>query len=256
MRFSAVLAFLMFVSTAYAQELQVPFYDGVFVADLAQQGHSKLKIFNKMQERLINQSNSICANRAHMWSYDFMRFFQVDSAKVFIFYTPKTSRAGGDNWWYHVAPVVNEKGIFYAMDRSFFDSPVTVNTWLESFNGSTKKCYEIKNEDTDLIVRMFNSTAFPEKTAHGKYSCYYKIVPAGIWFPVGIAYDILNTDQSGSPILFTRNEKIPDNEALSACIEAYERDRSKPDPKKFLEAQRRCELYLKASEPGAVKLPL
>lgn len=255
MRLTTILFSFFMLSTAFAQELQVPYYDGVFVADLAQQGTTKEKIFRKMQERLIKFDSSICANRAHMWSYDFQRFFQVESAKIFIFYTPKTSRASGESWWYHVAPVVNEGGKFYAMDRAFLDQPVTVDRWLQSFNGSLKDCYEIKNEDADLVKYMYSTMPFPEQTAHGKYKCYYKIAPVGIWFPIGIAFDLLNTDQKGAAINFTRNEQIPESEVLSACVEANERDSKNPRNLNNLKTKIRCEDYLKAKEPGAVKMP-
>jgi hypothetical protein len=255
MRMSLMTLTLLFTGLmAHAQELQVPFYDGVFVSDLAQKGLSKERIFRKMQDRLIKYDQSICANRAHMWSYDFQRFFQVDSAKIFIFYTPKTSRASGENWWYHVAPVVNDEGKFYVMDRVFHNSPATVDQWLQGLNGSLKKCYEIKNEDVDLIQRMFITMPFPETTFRGKYSCYYKIVPVGIWFPVGIAFDLLGTDQSGSVINFKRNELIPEEEVLQACMEANARDSR--DNTISMDTKKRCEEYLRAKEPGAVKIPL
>jgi Glutaminase len=252
---STILAFILvnLLTSAFAQELQVPDYDGVFVADLAQQGTTKEKIFRKMQERLIKFDSSICANRAHMWAYDFFRFFQVDSAKIFIFYTPKTSRSSGENWWYHVAPVVNEGGAFYAMDRAFMDQPVTVDRWLQEFNGSLKKCYEIKNGDTDLLKYMYTTMPFPSETAHGKYDCYYKIAPVGIWFPVGLAFDLLGTDQKGAPINFKRNERIPENEVLSACMQAYDKSTRASS---LLNSKKKCESYLQAKEPGAVKLPL
>lgn len=249
-------ALFLFVSSAFAQEVQVPGYDGVFLADLTAQGNSKEKMFRKMQHRLIKEQDSICANRAHMWSFDFQRFFQADSAKVFIFYTPKTSRDSADSWWYHVAPVVNDEGKLYAMDGSFFDQPIKVEEWVEYFaKGDIKKCYEIKNEDADLIKLMFNTMPFPKETSHGKFDCYYKIVPATIWFPIGIAFDLLGTNQKGDPILFTRNEKIPETEALEACIEASETDHKDDRGNNSKKARERCEKYLGATEPGAVKLP-
>lgn len=252
---AATLLSVIFTFPVFAQELQIPFYDGIFVSDLAQQGHTKEKIFRKMQERLI-KTESICANRAHMWSYDFMRFFEVESAKVFVFYTAKTSRASGERWWYHVAPVVNEEGKFYAMDKTFMDAPVSIDYWVNSFAKTRKGCYEIKNEDTDLIKNVFITMPFPTETKYGKHECYYKIVPSTVWFPIGIAFDLLKADQAGLPINFTLGDKIPSEEALQACIEASERDRSKPNDKVLQKAKERCEAYLGAKEPGAVKLPL
>lgn len=255
MKKSIALIASLFAFSAFAQELQIPYFDGQFVGDIAQQGLRKEQLFSKMQDRLI-KDESICANRAHMWSYDFERFYKADSAKVFIFYTPKTSRSSGESWWYHVAPVINENGKFFAMDKTFFDSPVTVDKWVQNFANSSKKCYEIKNEDTDLIQRMFITMPFPVETAHGKFDCYYKITPSTIWFPIGIPLDILKQDQKGNAISFTLNDKIPAEEVLQACIEASERDVKKPSENTLRKARERCTLYLNAKEPGATKLPL
>jgi hypothetical protein len=238
-----------------AQELQVPGYADAYVQDLALMGLRKEDLFSKMQKKIIKFDASICANRAHMWSYDFQRFYALNSAKIFIFYTPKTSRASGERWWYHVAPVVNEGGKFFAMDRAFMKGPATTERWLEYFAGRGRRCYEIKNEDTDLIKRMFITMPFPAVTARGEYDCYYKITPAAIWFPIGLAMDVLQTNRAGEPILFTRNQQIPESEVLQACLEAASRDRESAVGWSERSARKRCEKYLRASEPGAVQIP-
>jgi hypothetical protein len=256
MQFIVLLLSLIVSHTAVAQNMSVPGYDDAVVGDISLQGLKKNDLFRKMQERIIKFDASICANRAHMWSFDFKRFYQADSAKIFIFYTPKTSRASGERWWYHVAPVINEGGAFYAMDRAFMQGPATVERWLEFFAGRGRRCYEIKNEDRDLIERMFITMPFPAVTPHGEYDCYYKIAPATIWFPIGIAMDLLQVNGKGEPILFTRNQEIPESEVLSACLEAASRDRDSVVGWSERSARKRCEKYLKATEPGAAQLPI
>lgn len=248
--FLFILVFLT-ATFVYAQDVQVPHYES-WVEDLTYRGHRKENLFSEMQKKIIKFDGSICSNRAHMWAYDFQRFYEVDSAKLFLFYTSKTSRAGGKDWWYHVTPIVNERGALYAMDRAFMNAPVTVDYWLKYFAGKKSTCYEIKNDDVDLIQRMFITMPFPEKTYRGEFDCYYKIVPKGIWFPMGIAMDLLQTDRSGTPIYFNRNSQIPEGEVYEACLEAAKGDGFRLFSSS---AKKKCRHYLEASYPGEVKLP-
>lgn len=190
------------------------------LTDVAELGLKKEDLFKKMDRDLIKLGGSICANRAHMWSYDFKRFHNVDSGKLFLFYTPKTGRRERNSWWYHVTPVISENNTIYAMDAgfSFIKGPVTVAQWLEKFAKSTN-CREIQDSDTHLIERMFSGATFPSTTSVGTYDCYYRIVPAGYWFPGSVARHLLGRDSSGRPVRYERRE-VRSDEVRSACLEA------------------------------------
>lgn len=190
------------------------------LTDLAELGLKKEDLFKKMDRDLIKLGGSICANRAHMWSYDFKRFHDVDSGKLFLFYTAKTGRRERNSWWYHVTPVVSENNTIYAMDAgfSFIKSPLTVNQWLEKFTKSTN-CHAIQDNETHLIERMFSGATFPSTTVSGTYDCYYRIVPAGYWFPGSVARHLLGRDSRGNPVRYERPE-ILRSEVAAACREA------------------------------------
>jgi hypothetical protein len=214
---TALLTLFSFASIA--QDITLPGEDYV-MNDIASLGIAKEEVFKGMDRKFIKLGGSICANRAHMWSYDFKRDHNIDGGKLFLFYTKKTGEGTLKNWWYHVTPVINEKGQIFAMDAGFsgIKKPLTPKEWLHYFTGSYN-CREIQDTDTDLINRMFKGAAFPETTAVGTYDCYYRIVPAGYWFPSSVAKHLLGTDSSGRPVRFERPE-IRKEEVYSACVEA------------------------------------
>ncbi len=190
------------------------------LTDVAELGLTKEDLFKKMERKFIKLGGSICANRAHMWAYDFKRDFNIDSGKLFLFYTKKTGEGTLKNWWYHVTPVISENNKVYAMDAAFsgIKGPLEPKQWLHYFTGSNN-CRAIQDTDTDLLNRMFKGAAFPETTELGTYDCYYRIVPAGYWFPSNVAKHILGQDQTGRPVRFDRPE-IDKGEVYSACVEA------------------------------------
>lgn len=190
------------------------------VSDVAQMGFSKEALFKGMDRDFIKLGGSICANRAHMWSYEFKRTYNIDSAKLFLFYTKKTGEGTVKTWWYHVTPLINENSTLYAMDAGFrgIKEPLHVQEWLHYFTGSNN-CRAIQNSDTDLIERMFKGRVYPETSEVGTYDCYYRIVPAGYWFPSSVAMHLLGRNASGRPVHFERPE-IRKEEVYAACVEA------------------------------------
>src|SRR4051812_47878310 len=106
---------LSFTLLANANELEVKDYNFT-ITDLAEKGLSKEELFKNMNRDFIKLGNSICANRAHMWSFDFKRTYDVDAGKIFLFYTHKTGSTGETGWWYHVAPVLGENKKLFVMD--------------------------------------------------------------------------------------------------------------------------------------------
>lgn len=213
------ILFLLILCTAkaHSSSVKIDHYEHV-LNDVLERDTTKENIFASMERRLIKMGGSICSNRAHLWAYDFQRNHEISSAKIFLFYTKKTGEGTYTNWWYHVAPVVNEGSILYVMDAAFTKKPLTTDQWLSYFTGSDR-CYEIKNDDSDLIEKMFHGRAFPETTFRGNHDCYYRIVPSGLWFPSHVAMNLLGKDRNGTPVHFERPE-IVKSEVYEACVEA------------------------------------
>lgn len=191
------------------------------VTDITTRNQTKESLFNGLNRDLVKVGESICSNRALMWVYDLKRHHNIEAAKMFLFYTGKTGHVGRKTWWYHVTPVVNEKGQLFTIDAGFpgfIDGPLTLNEWLHDFVGSSS-CKEIKATDTDLIERMFSGRVFPESTAHGRFDCYYMLAPAGYWTPASVAMGLLGRDENGTPVHYVRDQ-IDTDEVYSACVEA------------------------------------
>jgi len=191
------------------------------VTDIAQRNFSKEDLYERMDVKFINRKGSICSNRAMLWGYDFKRYFQLNTAKIFLFYTEKKARASEKTWWYHVSPMVNENGELWVMDAGFpglVDTPQTIPEWTNSFVGS-ENCKEIQASNTDLIERMYSEQIFPQRTQYGWNDCYYIITPHTYWTPETIAKNLLLKDYDGKPVSEDRSKIISD-EYYQACIEA------------------------------------
>lgn len=204
---------LFLLSTSiFAQSITVPDYNYV-VRDIRERNLAKETIYQKMNRSLVRSKDSICSNRAHVWAWDF-HINQIESPKIFLFFTKATGRFDGVTWWYHVSPLVNENGRLWVMDAGYpskVSTPLSIKDWLKTFNGDKSVCKEIRSADTDLIQLMYSGNTFPEQTRHGKFNCYYRITPPGYWVPSQIAKNLLGTQ-------FDR-DAIDEDEVLSACIE-------------------------------------
>lgn len=210
------------------------------LTDIAQKNLTKEKLFSEMDRDFIKVGQSICSNRAHMWGYDFKRQHDLDTGKIFLFYTKKTGEVGRKTWWYHVAPVLNENNNLFVMDAGFsaIKKPLSTQDWLHSFVGS-HNCKEIKAGENELIERMFSGSVFPETTSYGTYDCYYKITPAGYWTPASVASNLLGRDYAGNPTRYVRDE-IDTDEVYAACTEAV----TSPIGRMFGAGKKKCRKYL------------
>lgn len=220
MKFIFTLIVLTLSTLTFAQEINLSEYNWK-MTDIAKKGFTKESLFTKMDRKEIKLGSSICSNRALLWAHDFKRFYDIDSAKIFLFYTKMTGEIGRKTWWYHVAPVVNEKGNLWVLDAGFpskIKGPKVSTEWLHAFSGSTN-CKEIKAGENDLIERMFRMATFPERTAYGTYDCYYRIVPGPFWTPASVAKNLLGVNERGQPVRFERDE-FDKEELYQACVEA------------------------------------
>jgi hypothetical protein len=218
------LLILLFTSSAFSQTIHLTDYNDYPVTDVASKGLTSEGLFNGMNRKFINVRGSICSNRALMWANDFKRKFGINTAKIFLFFTASTGNSANKTWWYHVSPMVNERGSFKVVDAGFSKmiyGPQTIAEWLVSFVGEESKCKEIGADETDLFERMFRPVVFPEKTSYGKYNCYYRITPEGNWTPESVAKQVLGRDADGNPVNYVRDE-IDSDELYTACVEATE----------------------------------
>ena len=217
----AFLLLFLFCTPLFAQTLRLDEFKYP-IPDIASRKLNKEELFTKMNRSLVRLGDSICSNRALMWVYDFKQKYNVESPKVFLFFTPKTGRHFATTWWYHVAPMVNENGKYWVVDAGFpkfVKGPMLLKDWLTKFTSENSTCKEILAGDDDLVERMFSGATFPQVTRHGKYDCYYKIVPPGYWTPEGVAKHILGRDADGVPVHYVRDE-IDKDDVYLACLEA------------------------------------
>lgn len=206
--------------SANAQSLILQNYN-YEVKDISSRRLTKEFLYQKMNRTLVRHKDSICSNRAHMWVWDF-KMSDIDSPKVFMFFTPGTGTFDGVSWWYHVTPLVNENGKLWVMDAGYpkkVNEPLSITEWTKRFNGEKSVCKEIKATDLDLVRRMYSGNAFPEVTPHGKFNCYYIITPPGYWTPAQVAKNLLGYDPNGRAINFNRDD-FEEEEVMEACIEA------------------------------------
>lgn len=220
MPFMLVLFLLFSVFSAYSQSQTLPDYNYT-INDIKDRGMKKEDLFRRMRRLRVKEKDSICSNRAHLWSYDLHKQ-GIQGSKVFLFFTSKTGQFEGLTWWYHVAPVVNEGGTLWVLDGGFPDrvkGPLMVEEWLKEFNGPKSRCKEITSDDSDLMKLIYRERTFPETTSHGKYDCYYHLAPPSYWLPSHVAMNSLGVDAEGRPVRIERDE-FQKPEVLRACREA------------------------------------
>jgi hypothetical protein len=215
-------AFLLLLActTAIAADLKLKDYQWT-VTDIASRGLKKENLFSSMDRDFVKPGKSICSNRALMWANNFKNQHNIDTAKIFLFYTKKKGDMSLKTWWYHVSPVVNENGNLFVMDAGFgswINSPLTKDQWLFKFSNSNN-CKEINANETELVEMIFKGQVFPHETSYGNYDCYYKFVPHTIWTPDILASNLLGRDSDGRPSRVERNA-INSNELYQACLEA------------------------------------
>ncbi len=235
-----VMALALISTSVFAQEVVIPDFNWK-MTDITLKGFTKETLFKTMNRDIMKLGSSICSNRALVWTHDFKRFQDIDAGKVFLFYTKKTGEIGSKTWWYHVAPLVNEKGSVFVLDAGFpgmVKTPLIPADWFKKFTGSSN-CKEIKASETDLLQKMFAGYVFPETTSYGTYDCYFKYAPAGYWTPASMAKGLLGKDESGRPISYVRDE-VDNNELMTACMEAATNSFGRA----FGGGKKKCEKYL------------
>lgn len=100
------------------------------------------------KEARYKDKESQCFNRAHVWSYEWKKKYNVNTSKLFIFFTPRYIREHDFHWWFHVAPLVHvaippdikER----VMDRKYQSGPVSIREWIDTFMEKGTSCRTVK----------------------------------------------------------------------------------------------------------------
>jgi hypothetical protein len=148
-------------------------------------------------------ANSICANRAAVWSYNMNRTMNVNVGKMFIFFTEnsKTDEDSGE-WAFHVAPYVLVNGQEYVLDMGFgvFKKlPVTIDTWSQHFSagGDCQVLDPVHNPDDLALEKNDVNADWMTPLTGGKYpprqypptnghNCYLRKMPMYYSFPIEV----------------------------------------------------------------------
>lgn len=125
-----------------ALEREVSTLDVPLFQPTAVEGLKLAEQYFKEMRRARNESE--CFNRAHVWSFELWKKHQVESQKIFIFFSTKYIREHDFEWWFHVAPMIlvieDSKLVERVMDRSFNKGPREVVDWKSTFIGKEIQC--------------------------------------------------------------------------------------------------------------------
>lgn len=138
-------------------------------------------IFNNMLNDG-DKGRSQCFKRAHMWAFDMWSKLNINSEKIFIFYTKRYAALEDFEWWFHVAPVVNVAGEDYVMDGTFMEKPITIKEWLTYFIRTDKITCPLIDKYQDFEDHQWQRL------------CYHIKVPMYYFRPL----DIENRDKNGA----------------------------------------------------------
>lgn len=121
-----------------------------------------------------DKGRSQCFKRAHMWAFDMWSKLNIQSEKLFIFYTKRYAILEDFEWWFHVAPMVTVAGEEYVMDGTFMQKPITVKEWKDYFIKSDKITCPVIEKYQDFENNQWNRL------------CYLMKVPMYYFSPLNI----------------------------------------------------------------------
>ncbi len=130
------------------------------------------QIFSEMNPHF--RTRAQCYNKAHVWAFEASAKHQLNSMKVFMFFTAKYIREYRYQWWFHVSPFTYVKTDHEVSERVldyyFMKEPVSMRTWSDHF--------------------IAPKTEFPTVTHYSDYDqhqndsyCYFMKVPMFYWQP-------------------------------------------------------------------------
>lgn len=99
-------------------------------------------IWNNMRKA---KRDSVCQDRAHVWSYEMKKNHNIDSMKIIVHYTLQFKEVADYLndfiWHYHIAPMVEtESGEKVVLDKMIFpNGPVTDEQWVSHYEQTIEK---------------------------------------------------------------------------------------------------------------------
>lgn len=126
------------------------------------------------------KSKSQCYKRAHVWAFNMKQKHNVDSMKIFLFFTKKYIEEFEYDWWFHVAPYVATTSGELVMDRTYTRSPMSVPRWTSIF---------MKNNASCPVVNSYNQYSQNQWSNY----CYVRKVSMYYFQPL----DISRADNGG-----------------------------------------------------------
>ncbi len=118
------------------------------------------------------RQKSQCYNRAHVWAYESKMSSNLDSQKVFLFFTRRYIREFNFEWWFHVSPYTLVKGpeganLERVLDYRFTKRPHGVKEWTDIF---------MRNKVTCPVIALYSEYERNESIGYcylQKESMYY-----------------------------------------------------------------------------------
>jgi hypothetical protein len=99
-------------------------------------------MFRKMRTNY--QQDSQCFNRALIWTYEAFINSNINSNKVFLFFTSRYIRSHHYHWWFHVTPMMFIGAVGRAnwkiLDRRYTHGPINSKTWTDIFIQTKRTC--------------------------------------------------------------------------------------------------------------------
>jgi hypothetical protein len=207
--------------SAFAANLHFETFPDQTLPDVLDYRVTKEQLYQQLETKTLKLGNSQCFNRAHVWNMDMKLNHRLETGKLFMFYTGKTGRVGRTDWWFHVAPLINEGGIEYVIDGGFpgdINGPLTVDQWVHNFTNTTN-CKVIHPDDRQIFEWMFTNHQFPDQYQGKQYDCYLAKTPSAYWGPAAVASAALGQNEAGKTGNY-RKTILDRKEVYSACIEA------------------------------------
>jgi hypothetical protein len=226
-----LLAILALVSTAHADQPGFLKDFNYQVTQLKTMGQAQA-LENSLTTETRN--SSICANRAHYWSYELSKFKNIQTGKVFIHFTALGEANENKEWAYHVAPYVVVNGEEMVLDPVFAEfkkRPVKMENWTNHF-GKSKNCVvldplnnpehlklEKNNVGADFITPLDEKTGSARQYPSTLGICYIRKVPMYFQWPSEVyGSDLYRTgDSQYSQFNY---ESFNEEGVLAACKQA------------------------------------
>lgn len=211
------LTFLSFTTLSWGQMFS-PSASELTEAE-AQDLFKLLKVENEKMDE-----NSECFERAHMWSRAADRVHNIETEKVFVFFTKKfqmkhqLTRWGQPLiWWFHVAPAVRVNGELFVLDATFTNKAMPIQTWAKSLMFNPAECVELNDFQTYVDDRnITQGYRYPERA---KEQCYYTSTPRFVYGPME-----MGVKETKNGMVYTPAKELPttwNDTSLGWALKAY-----------------------------------